>query len=484
MGQIKRFTQIFNGLMSIKKLLAKSGDQAVNFSIMGPSIVKILNNLGPTFIKLGQMLSLRPDIIPSDLADELRRLLDHGIPAKTEEVSDLFKSETGKTPSQFFDNFEETPFAVASLAQVHKAVYQGKVLAVKIQKPNIHSIILQDLNLIKKLTFVLSFNSKIRKFKPMIELAITEFYRWIEKELDYRLEALNIERINKNFSHIKYFRAPKVEHFLSSKKILAMEYIDGVSLNELFDNIPNLSEQEIIRYKNINFKKDKFIDHAINIVFKQIFEDGIFHADPHPGNIFITKDNDIVFIDFGIIGILQPTLRKSVLEIFLGIIERDINKISQSLAGLDEIEGHALIPEIETRVRQLLDEWQSGSIIEMTTVEVFYQLVKISLESKIDLPYSIVIIGKTLLEYDGGLRKLEPSLDIINSFKGIIEKKYGMDIMNFGQENKTASMNNLLDLMRYLPTNLQTFAQGLIDNGLEFSVRFGPANGESKRVKQ
>jgi len=470
MNQAKRFIHIFNAFVKVKKLL-KNKDNGIDFSVIGPPMVKILNDLGPTFIKLGQMLSLRPDIIPPNLADELRKLLDHGTPVDARKVINLFKSETGKSPSEIFHSFEETPFAVASLAQVHRAVYQGKILAV----------ILQDLSLIKKSIFLLSFNPKTRKFKSMAGLAIAEFHRWIEKELDYRLEAINIERISKNFLDVKYFKAPRIEHALSSKKILVMEYIDGVSLNELFDNIPNLSEQNIIKYKDIKFSKSKFLDRAINIVFKQIFEDGVFHADPHPGNIFVTKEGDVAFIDFGIIGILQPSIKKSILEVFFGIIERDIEKISGSLIGLDEIEGHASMPEIEAKIRQLLNEWQSGSIMEMTTAEVFYQLVKISIESKIDLPYSIVIIGKTLLEYDGDLRKLKPDLDIIDSFKDIVEKKYGMSIMNFAQEGKTVPLNNLLSLMESLPENLQTFAKGLIDKGLDFSVHFGPTEQKAKK---
>lgn len=454
----------------------------VDFSVCGPHINRVFTDLGPTFIKLGQMLSLRPDIIPSELADELRKLLDHGVAVDAVAAKRLFQEDLGKTTDAAFDSFADTPFAVASLAQVHKARLGSKVLAVKIQKPGIRAIIDRDMALAKTLVWFCQLDARLRRAKPIIESAVDEFFKWITHELDYRLEALNISRMRKNFAHVKFFRAPEVMHELSGKRVLTMAYIEGVSMNELFDAVPDLSLKDTITYKSIMFRKALFIKHSIGIVYKQIYEDGFFHADPHPANILLTPDNCIAYIDFGVVGVLRPNLQQSLFAMSRGIIERDVKKLARALVGMDEVEGHADLAHIEEKIKAVLDDWQSGSIIEMSTAEMFYRLILVALDSGIDIPIALVALGKAILTYDGGLRKFDPELDLIKACQAHFVEKGGSAVTGGFAGALPVLVKDILKEIEHFPSDVHALVESLAKDGVEFTVRFGPAD-RTHRIK-
>ncbi|HEY4494203.1 MAG TPA: AarF/UbiB family protein [Candidatus Paceibacterota bacterium] len=461
-----RFFRIAKNGISIFRQIRQAESKKVSYKVAGPKINKLLSDLGPTFIKLGQMLSLRADLINPDLADELRELLDHGSTVDESDVNNLFISELGKAPDEIFEKFTREPFAVASLSQVHLAHLKGQILAVKVQKPGIKALIHQDLTLVRQflgIAQIFAFSKYDRSILRILKVSVDEFFKWIEHELDYRLEALNIIRIKNNLSEIKSFQAPEVLHALSTKLILTTEYIDGISLNTLINFVPDLAHLEEIKYQNIKFSKKTFIKEFLEIVFKQVFEDGYFHADPHPANILMTPKNKIAFIDFGVVGVLQPHIKEILVKVLSGVIERDVKKTSQSLVELNEIEGKIEITLIERRVRTLLDDWQTGSAIEMTMAEVFYRLLIIAQESKIEVPLSVFILGKTVLEYDGLLRKFDPEMDILNSLKSHMERGSMLDIKNI-----PVAIKELLAYPENLPEGVFKFAKQLANEGVEF----------------
>ena len=461
-----RFFKIAKNGLLIFWEIKKAERKQTSYKIAGPKINHLLSDLGPTFIKLGQMLSLRADLINSDLADELRQLLDHGSVVEESDINSLLKSELGKLPEEIFDSFERKPFAVASLSQVHLAHYQGKLLAVKIQKPEIKTIIHKDLSLVKKLLILAKFFSFSKTNKNtifLLQISVNEFFKWIEHELDYRLEALNIIRIKNNFSTIKFFEAPNVIHTLSTKLVLTIEYIKGTSLNTLIDHVPDLPNTKLIKYKDINCDKKVFIKKLLDIVFKQVFQDGYFHADPHPANILLTSQNHIAFIDFGVVGILQPRLKEMTLKILSGVIEHDIKKISENLINLNEIEKNISILIVEKGIKNVLDDWQTGSVVEMTMAEVFYRLLIVAQESEIEVPLPIFVLGKTVLEYDGLLRKFDPEMDILDSLKGYVGQGSLLDLKNI-----QVSIKELLANPQNLPDIVLKIVKQLNEEGVEF----------------
>jgi len=245
-----------------------------------------------------------------------------------------------------------------------------------------------------------------------------------------------------------------------------------VSFNEIYNEVPDLARKKIIIYKNITFNKDTFTKRMIQIIFKQVFEDGYFHADPHPAKIFLTTEGKIAYIDFGIIGVLTPQLQKMLLSVLASIITRDVEKIASSLIELDEIQGHDSLQEVEAKIRKFIVNWQTGSVLEMSLAEVFSRLINIALESKIDLPQSFVVIGKTILEYDGDLRRCDPELDLVEELRPHIEKVYR--IKDFTNYAPAFTIKELLKEIGKLPKEAGRLVHQLADDGIEFTVRLGP----------
>ncbi len=336
-------------------------------------------------------------------------------------------------------------------------------------------MIAHDLDFAKIILWLLSFSPKMKKIQPLMDTALNEFFNWIKHELDYRLEALNMARIKKNFAGVSYFVAPEVCYEASSSRILTMELIEGVSLNELFDQVKDLATVQTVRYKTVRVNKNLFIKHAVRILFKQIFEDGYFHADPHPANILITTEGKIAYIDFGVVGILDPLLRKKMLEIFAGIVNRDAEKITESFIALDEISGHEDFSRIEAKIRKFLYDLQGGTLLEMSAARLFLSLVMIALESKIDLPLPLIVIGKTMLEYDGDLRAFDPKLDLIYAFKPHVEKLYGTKDFSFSPKSIPATIDELLTVAETFPANVQKLIKNLSHDGIELTMRIAPA---------
>lgn len=440
--------------------------------MVGGKINKIVAGLGPTFVKLGQMLALRTDLIPSALADEFRKLLDQGRKLPVRRVEHVFKEEFKVSPQEAFTDFNPEPLAVASLAQVHAAKYKGRKVAVKVQKPKIKQVIEADLGLIKwAFRFFPAFTKRQKKTKRLLKTITSEFFNWMTHELDYRLEALHLSKVDSNFAENDFVVIPDVFYDFCSKKVLTMEFIEGVSLNELFGNVKDLATREIIEYKGIKVKKQEFLQKTVDVVFKQIFEDAYFHADPHPANIFITKKGKLAYIDFGVVGVLDPRLKQKVLELFAAVMDRDVERTSESFIDLDEVKGHKDLPVIQKRIRDLLNKLKTGTVLEMTAAEVFYRLINIALDCNVELPLSFAILGKTLLAYDSEIRLIDPTFDIIEAFRERVE---GGTALGFIKKITPISVQDILRQSKGLPKEIISLLRKLSKEGVEVTVRFSP----------
>jgi len=273
-----------------------------------------LERLGPTFIKFGQVLSVRPDLIPKSYIKELEKLQDEVPSFSYDIVKEMIKKEFGKDVNKLFSSFEVKPIASASISQVHKAVLKdGSVVAVKIQRPDAKKIMDSDIEIMLYAAKLLEKHiPNIRKFNPV--KIIQEFSNWTEKELDFKREAINAKRFARNFSGDDKIKIPKIYDNFITSKILVMEFIDGIELHNI---------QEIKR-KKINFKP--LLEKGFESILTQVFVHGFFHADPHPGNLIITKDKKIAFVDFGIVGYFDEYLKNKSIDLFFGVIENDTQK--------------------------------------------------------------------------------------------------------------------------------------------------------------
>ena len=368
-----------------------------------------LERLGPTFIKLGQVLSVRPDLMPKSYIQELEKLQDNVPPFSYSIAREQIKKELGKEIEELFSSFEKEPIASASISQVHKAtIKHGKTVAVKIQRPNVGEIMQTDVEIMLHIAKMLEKRvPKIRKFSPV--KIIEEFSKWTEKELDFNKEAANAQKFGRNFAGSATVKIPEVYSSLTTSKIFTMEFVEGVELHNF---------KEIKRQK-INLKQ--VINNGFEAILTQVFVHGFFHADPHPGNILITKDKKIAFVDFGIVGHFDEALKSKSIDLFYGIISNDPEKAVDALIGISgaSIENEE---ELKYEVSDLLEPLQSKDLSSIKVSKVLEEIMSIALNYGVKVPMPFVLFGKTIITLEGIALEFDPKFSIIDASKPFIEK--------------------------------------------------------------
>jgi len=368
-----------------------------------------LERLGPTFIKFGQLLSVRPDLVPKTYINELEKLQDK-VPAFSYDiVRDQIKEELGKNIEEIFSNFEKIPIASASISQVHKAALKdGSKVAVKIQRPNVKKIMETDVEIMFYAAKLLEKHiSKIGKYNPT--QIIQEFWKWTEKELDFKRESINARRFKRNFSNNASIKIPKIHDEFTTGKILVMEFIEGIELH-------NIKEA---KRRKINLIP--LIEKGFEAILTQVFIHGFFHADPHPGNIIITKDKKIAFVDFGIVGHFDENLKNKSIELFYGIIESDTDKIVDTLVELSDTEVKNK-DELKYEISDLLMPLQDSDIGKVKISYVLEEILDISLNYGLKMPAQFILFGKTVITLEGIALEYDPKFKLVESSKIFLEK--------------------------------------------------------------
>lgn len=379
-----------------------------------------LESLGPTFIKLGQMLSTRSDLIPKEYAEELGSLRDDVPPIAYDKVKEILEEELGKTIAEVFEFFNEKPLAAASIGQVHVGIIRGtkEKVAVKIQRPDIKNIIKADLEILKNIADILerSFKS-IENFDP--SGIIDEFGHMITREIDYTLEARNIARFGDNLSSMENVVIPRVYWNFSTKKILTMEFIDGASL----DSKDKLKEMKI---------DNKAITDTMGKAYvKQIFIDGFFHADPHHDNVFAMKGNRVCFLDFGAIGYMNDETRDRVTTFYISLIQNRIDKAAEALIEMSGGSSNDIdFQRLEWDLRDFVDY----TVLKKDNVNISsgmnQRMVDVALNHNIMLPASFFLFERALMQVEGVCRELNPNFDIVEVAKAnimpLMRKRYSL----------------------------------------------------------
>jgi len=361
----------------------------------------VLEELGPTFIKFGQIMSNRPDILPESLLIELEKLQDSVPPMPNEEAERMIEQELGKSISELFKNFDINPIASASIAQVYRAeLFSGEKVAVKVQRTGIQKIIETDLEIMFHLSLLMEKHITEMEILNPFE-TVKEFERSIRKEIDFNIEALHIERFARNFQTDMTIYIPEVYNDYSTNKILTMEFIDGIKVSDL----KALREAE----------NDPLLiaDQGCNLVLKQIFEHGFFHADPHPGNILILKDNITCFLDFGMMGTLLPKHQDYLGNIIVGVVNKDSKKITETLLRLTGTYNIENRDQLEQRVSELINQYAYISLKEIKVGEFLNKLFRLLIDFKLRLPSDFYLLSKALITIEGVGTKLDPDFDMV-----------------------------------------------------------------------
>jgi len=403
-----------------------------------------LEELGPAFTKLGQILSLRPDIIPPSYAQELEKLQDRTPPVQFKKIMEVIQDEFTEDVREMFAQVEETPVASASVAQVHRAVlkHTGEVVAIKVLKPGTRAIVEKDLSVVTHLLRIaVNYIPELRAYNPL--RMVSEFSEILLGELNFHKEANTIERFSRFFSKKDYIHIPKIYKQYSTNRVLVMEYIEGIKISDI----------EALDSSGVDRKK--VAQNATEIFLREIFEFGFFHADPHPGNIFILRDNTVAPIDFGITGYVDDEGVQIIGNILLGLMERDVDKIIRYLKRYNFITDETDERRLKIDLIDLMDSTWNVTLSQIDVSRSIREIFTLTRRYRIQFPGEYFLIFKTLLEVDGVTRRLQPEYNIAESIKPYM-RRWFMD--QYSPKRYIKDLVVLLDdlnyFLRYLPTEM------------------------------
>ncbi|WP_418791164.1 ABC1 kinase family protein [Phosphitispora sp. TUW77] len=373
-----------------------------------PQMVRmVFEDLGPTFVKMGQLLSARPDLIPRDYVEELSRLQDNVEEVPESEIRNQFIKEMGKSPEEVFLEFNYKPMASASIGQVHEAVLpDGSKVVIKVQRPHLKQLIDGDIKILKRFAGILQKRTVIGKVCDVYEI-IDVFERQIHKELDYLTEAVNTEAFFKEFADEESIIVPGIFSDYTTKEILTMEFVKGIRVEE---------------FEEHNYSYDERSLYASNMmlsIYRPLFERGIFHGDPHPGNVLFQDNYRIVLIDFGIVGRFDRYFRRMVAELLVALADRDVpavmNIIMETGRTTRRIHQQRFFEDVSEIVEKANGVTRGGIALS----QLINGMIAISIEYGIKMPDNLFILGKTVMISENMSRRICPELDISEVIKPI-----------------------------------------------------------------
>ncbi|GAW91816.1 ABC1 kinase family protein [Calderihabitans maritimus] len=364
-------------------------------------MVLVLEELGPTFIKLGQILSTRADLLPESYTRALARLQDKVPPVEHSRVVKVIEEELGKPLETLFASFETEPLASASIGQVHLASLEsGEKVVVKVQRPGIPQVIETDLDILFEVARWLEQRTSWGKFYQVMDI-VEEFARSIRAELDFTQEGRNAERIAHNFADDPDVVIPRVYWELSSKKILVMEYVEGIKISNL----------DTLRHQGYDLKT--VARRVVSAVLKQTFEDGFFHADPHPGNVAVLPGEKILFLDFGQVGRIDEWLRERFIDLIVAMARQDVGGVVRAVLHIGITNGRVDIRALRREVFRLKNKYYELPMSQINLGEAVGELLRISRQFRIRIPPEISLMAKALLTVEALVQRLDPQLSLM-----------------------------------------------------------------------
>jgi ubiquinone biosynthesis protein len=373
-----------------------------------------LQALGPLFVKFGQMLSTRRDLLPPDIADELAKLQDRVPPFPAEQVLATLVRAYGKPVDQVFKTFDLTPVASASVAQVHFAeLPNGRPVAVKVLRPDIHKVIEHDLALMHTAAgLVETLWADGKRLRP--RAVVVEFEKTIRDELDLTREAANCSQLRRNFKHSPLLLVPEIVWDWTTQEVLVMERMAGIPIGRT----------EELRSAGIDFRR--LARSGVEIFFTQVFRDGFFHADMHPGNIFVATDGSnhgkYIALDFGIMGTLSETDKSYLAQNFLAFFRRDYHRVATAHIESGWVPPDTRVDELEAEIRVVLEPIFDRPLREISLGKVLVSLFRASRRFNVQIQPQLTLLQKTLLNVEGLGRQLYPDLDLWVTAKPFLER--------------------------------------------------------------
>ena len=376
----------------------------------GVRIRRTLEDLGPIYVKFGQALSTRKDILPEDIANELVKLQDRVPPFSNEIARNIIEKELDMSISEAFAEFDSSPLASASVAQVHTAkLHTGENVIIKVLRPDIEKQIRSDISLLHELARIAEkFWPDARRLRAMAVVA--EFEKTTLDELDLVREAGNATKLRKNFENSELIYIPEVHWPLTRKKVMVMERIYGIPVGEI-----NQLEMGGADFKTL-------AERGVEIFFTQVFRDNFFHADMHPGNIFVDLPNKYIAVDFGIVGSLSLSDQRYLAENFLAFFNRDYRKVAEMHVESGWVSSNTRIEEFEAAIRSVCEPIFEKPLKDISFGQLLLRLFQTAQRFDMHVQPQLVLLQKTLLNIEGLGRQLYPELDLWQTAKPFLEK--------------------------------------------------------------
>ncbi len=462
----KHGLQSFVKLMGFGSHVDDAADPDLDHHGLAIRIRKVCEDLGPTFIKLGQILSTRPDVLPPVFITELQRLQDNAPAIPVSRIKEQIEAGLHASVEDLFENFDDVPIATASMAQVHRATLKnGDEVVVKVQRPGIESQIENDLALLYYAArFFEATIEEVGIYNPVA--IVKEFEKAITEELNFLTEARNTELAREYASKVEGVVISKIYTEFSSPKVITQSYIDGVSIHDI--------EPGTERGKH-------FVDIAMEAAFVQIFEDGFFHGDPHPGNMLVTEDG-VAFLDWGLVGRLSRAQQDQLVDIIVSIIANDLDGVTRLVMRMGKPEGRVNMRALRSGIAEVAGRYRSLALEQIEITAFMTDVMDLAHEHRIRVNPEYALLTKATATVEGILRTVYPDLDIVGTMKGyaqrLLRERYDTQRVMQGVVSTAVNLNQLL---RDVPMQLDQLLMDVEGGNLQIQVSH-PALDEHSRA--
>jgi ubiquinone biosynthesis protein len=436
-------------------------------------IRRILEELGPSFIKLGQLMSTRGDLFPPEYIDELTKLQDQVPPIPFNAIRSLIEAELGKPLDQLFADIDQKALAAASVAQVHTAhLKSGEKVAVKVIRPGIEKRIRKDIQVMYYFATRLERSFELGRMIGAVNL-VKEFERTIFRELDMLIEAGNIERFKKSFQDVDEIHIPKVYWDFSSKSVLVMEHIDGIKMDQVDE----------IRRAGIDPEEVAMI--GLRSFSRQLMAAGIFHADPHPGNTIVMRDGRVSLVDFGIVGYLDEETMLQVAHLFLGFAEHDYDMVMEAFEAAGLVDPSLVdMKNFREDLKEMAEPFYGRSLKTISVKDVYDQVMRLVFSYRLQVPRNLLLLLKTFIQTEALGKILGSDASLLE-----VTRPYAKKLLQQGYEAHKIAKNIGRDIkvfggyMRQMPHLAQGIFKQLASEGPSIQIRHTGIDQTSKKFE-
>ena len=444
--------------------------KAENPQIPTPEVLKkILVELGPFYVKLGQLLSTRPDLLPANYIEALTALQAQVPPVAWTDIEIVITEQLAKPIEQVFKYINPQPIAAGSIGQIHRAtLLSGEEVAIKVLRPGIEKIVAQDSALIKGIADLVALTEFGQSY-DVVNLA-EEFIKAVNAELDFTQEGHYTDQLRYNltqsrWSEPKQLVIPKIYWHLTNSKLLVLEWLEGKQILEADVSRP-ATEQAISQ------RKSEITRILFRSFFQQIYIDGFFHADPHPGNIFYLDDGRVALIDCGMVGRLDPQTQQILTELLLAIVDLDAKRCSQLTIKLSESVVPITLVQLEVDYERMLRKYYNLNLNQINFSEVVYELLQIARRNRIKLPGNLGLFAKSLANLEGTARKFNPDINILEEVKPLLTNILEQQLI--GSTPLQTALRTVLDLKSFSlksPRQIEVLLDGLTSETLNVNLK-------------